>query len=791
MRSRPTWGTTVLAFAFLATSMKSMAQIGPGQVVESAFRYFKDIHLFPYPPVPDENPFPLAGSSFAKPAPTTGEVDFLAGEKNQRLRIISAGRTVQSKGDILTASGGVKAIYQGYTMTCDSLQANRATEVFILKDHAQLEGVGGTVKAQEIIVDYRNRTYQAFASAADMKPTIVGGQIRDDVYAKGKESSGSRRESFITFGDLTTCDKAHPDYDIHAKSIDVRFGKRIVMRQVSVDLLGHRLFNLPFLSLPLDDRTYQNLPYAGQDPVEGYFVKTHYGIPLKGEGTLVTREDFMTRLGLGLGAQYLYQNLKGKHQFAGDIGVYGVTGARSYDINFDHAMTIGGGKLQMNTSYQANDYLTAPQSKILNSRITYDITNRYGRTGLNFRYSKNGSTGFDSVMQNLGLTNTESIGQKYQFNTTVNFADSASSYGSGTSASSIDNRSVSINYNADDDMKQATASLGYQRTIPIGSIKNFYVGTQQTPVFTLKSDSRRLFGQGFGKDFPFNVQASIGQFGDPISGSAITRDFFSFDATKQLGDAKGVNSLNLQSNFKQGLYSDDTAQYTLGFGAHYTHRLGTDTAFNFDYSYLRPEGFSPLGMDASGKLNLASANLTVRPLSKLLLGVQTGYDATQLEQKNTPWQVVSLRAEYGSQKVFLARTLATYDPFVGSWANVRFDMMYRPGATFVGVGIRYDAINHKWADVNGFVQALKWGKAKIDLLAAFNGYSGRLQSEQLNMTYDLHCAEAVLQLVNNQSGFQNGLQLAFFIRLKALPFGSIFGAGTRGQPIGIGTGIGY
>lgn len=780
-----------VCFAIVLTAPTAFAQASAGQSLQSAFKYFKDIHLFPNPPVEGKNQYPVSGSSSQAAPPALGPIDYLAGEKDFRLQIVKGGRIAQANGDNLKVTGEVEALYRGYTMTCDTLTANLKQQVFVLRDNAALVGPGATVRAQEIIVDYKNQTYQAFASRADMKPMLVGGNILDDVYMNAKESSGGKNESYVTIGDLTTCNKEHPDYDIHARQIDIRYGKRIILRGVSVDVLGKRLFSLPFLSLPLDDRTYQNLPYAGQDPTEGYFVKTHYSIPLAGPNTLVTREDYMTRLGLGLGAAFLYQRLKGGNPYAGDIGFYGVTGARTLNLNFDNALAIGGGKLQVNATYQGNDYLTAPDSKVYSGRMNYDLRNRYGSSSLNFNFGKNSSAGFDSTTQNWGLSNSESLGSNLRFDTQLSYADSASSYNSGGSTTQVENRSLNVRFNATDDLKQATATLGYQRTIPIGSIQNFYVGSQQTPVFTLSSTSRQLFGKDFGSEVPFNVQASIGEFGDPISKATITRDFFSFSGNKSFSDSNSVNTFSVQSQFRQGIYSDNTAQYTLGFGTNYTHRLGKDTAFNLTYNYLRPEGYSPLGIDSSGKMNLASANLTVRPLRDLLLGLQTGYDAIQLEQQNTPWQVVSLRAEYGIKKYFLARTLATYDPFVGSWANVRFDLAYQPGDTYVGLGLRYDAIRHTWGDVNGFIQALKWGKAKIDLLADFNGYSGRIQSEQLNMTYDLHCAEAVLQVVNNQVGFRNGLQLVFFIRLKALPFGSIFGAGTRGQPIGLGTGLGY
>lgn len=782
------WGAVVLAGCSL-TSV-GLGQTAPAQAVTQMFKLFRAYDLFPIIPQIDTNKNPLESSTFANSGPIA-PVNPLAGQEDRELHLIQGGNSSSFKDNILTIVGPVKGTFRGYTFSGKRVTINRITQVFILQDDAELIGSGATVRADEIIVDFVHQSYQAFASNADLKPSLVGGQLLDDAYTHGQSARGDSKESFVAFGDITTCDLQKPHYDIRARSIDIRYGRRITLRHVTVDLLGKKLFSLPFLSLPLDDRTYQNLPVFGQNPVEGYYMKTNYGIPLRGDNTLLTREDYMSKLGIGLGATYLYQNLKGLHQYAGDIGFYGVTGSRTLDITADDAIGLGFGKLQINGTYQNDDYLVAPQSKILNTRALLSVPDRYGVSSFGWNLSENASPGFQSNQQTFSLSESQNFGFKYGLNSNITYNDSSSNYTNGSGNNFVDNRSVNVGFTATDDLKEATASLNYQKTIPVGTIQNFFTGTQAAPELSLTSTSTKLFGREFGANYPFQVQASIGEYGDPNSGGDITRDYFAFNFNRQLQDHGNHNSLNITSQFAQGIYSDDTAQYKLGLGLAYTHPLGKDTNFNLSYNYLRPEGFTPLGIDSSGKLNLASMGLTIRPMSDLLFGVQTGYDAIQLEQHQTPWQVVSFRTEYNVGTWFLVRSLATYDPFVKSWANIRFDFSYKPGATFVGLSARYDAINHVWGSLNGFVQALKWGRAKIDLLAAFNGFSGRIQSEQINLVYDLHCAEAVLQVVNNQTGFQNGLSLAFFIRLKALPFGSIFGAGTRGQPIGLGTGIGY
>jgi LPS-assembly protein len=86
---------------------------------------------------------------------------------------------------------------------------------------------------------------------------------------------------------------------------------------------------------------------------------------------------------------------------------------------------------------------------------------------------------------------------------------------------------------------------------------------------------------------------------------------------------------------------------------------------------------------------------------------------------------------------------------------------------------------------------LTWGKTKLSAILTYNGYTQQFDNQQYSLTYDLHCWEAVFTLQEQQTGFQPGRTMTFMLRLKALPFSSNFGAGSRGQPLGTGTGTSF
>lgn len=348
---------------------------------------------------------------------------------------------------------------------------------------------------------------------------------------------------------------------------------------------------------------------------------------------------------------------------------------------------------------------------------------------------------------------------------------------------------VNLDLTGDDDMKKAIAHFEYQRAIPVGTVENFFNTSDKTPVMTLSSDSTRLLGPRAPKSLPFATDVSFGEFVDPVSSGHITRSAFDF-AFQKLDTSLKRAHLTMDGRFNQGVYSDNTAQYTLGLDSLASYSLGRDTGLNLRYNYLRPYGFSPLIIDQTGITNLISGDISVRPFRPFLIGLQSGYDLEALRMNTqTPYQFVGVRTEYTPANWFSLRTQENYDPVQKLWNSARVDIAYRPGATFVSLGAQYDGQRQVWGSTNVFIDGLKWGRLSMSTLLQYNGYIKQFQTKQFSFAYDLHCAEAVLQVLDNNTGFNPGRQIVFFLRIKALPFQSPFGVGSFGQALGTGGGV--
>jgi len=670
-----------------------------------------------------------------------------------------------------------------------SLDGDTQTQVFTASGDASVIGVDQVLKGDVVTVDFKHNTFRAEGEDVDLRPSFFPvGRVLGDVYVTGHDAYGSRRELFGDQTLVTTCNLPDPHFALIAKSTDIRPGRRIVMRHVQLWILGHHILDLPYLSIPLDQRSSRYTPEVGNSPSEGYFVKLTVPIPMKGnDNFLDSRFAYYSKLGTGLGADYQYRarNLNGLLKLD---TIFGQTNQVTFTGH--HDQRFGPNELTFDGNFQRGNYLTAPDSTLLDTRATFNMPQRNGSdTRINLTQTSNSSPGFSSLQQVAGLNDTRNFGPLTHTSLDLTLTNNTSSF-NGTTQSQ--DKELDVHFDGTSDLKKAVAELEYLKNIPIGSGNTgFFSSADKTPVFTLRSDASRLLSKRLAPELPFQLELSTGEFSAPSffdsSIQHIERTELGFNFQKPDHPEKRFD-VSVGGRFQQGIYSDDTAQYTTGLDLGTRYDLGRDSGLNLHYNYLQQHGFTPLEFDNVGRTNIATGDLSFRPVRSLLLGAQTGYDFTQVSLGQTPWQSLGIRSEWTPASYFQLRGLATYDTFQKGWSNIRFDIGYKPGATFVSAGILYDGIRNTLGDFNMFVDGFKWGRLKTSLIFDYNGYIKQLSAAHFSFTYDLHCAEAILQILDDRTGFRPGTQIGFYIRLKAFPFSTPFGIGNRGQVIGGGTG---
>ena len=732
------------------------------------------------------NPTPMEPKSPAIVTGQEGELpqDPTSPQSSNEIRILKTG-SVNRVGDIIKLGGSVHIQYRGYDLFANEIEGNVVSQVFTLIGSAKLITIDSVIEGEDITVDYLSRKYKVMNHRSELGPRLIQGITLSLIYASGEASDGSEDEIHLKHSDFTTCDKEHPHYSFHVADGVIRPEKRIIGRNVKLKLFGRTILNIPYLSIPLDTRRERNWPEVGRTPDQGYYVKTTWAIPINGNRSLDTYVDYFELLGLGLGGRFRYAGPK----FTGFTRVYSLIGnTQSAEINIGHRQLFGAALASFETNYQQRNYLNAPQNTSWSTRAS--LTLPQGRNQTRFSYSRysNESPTFGTVNQNIGVSDQRQFGIGLKTTLDVNYVSSKTTF---AVSDPVQRTQVDVRFRGTQELRTIVAELEYQRSIPIGETANFFSSTDRTPVFTLRSDSGRLFGQDFQRRLPFQTEISVGEFANPGSSNHITRTFFDFQ-TSRSDPGSGRMGLSLQGRFRQSIYSDNTAQFATLINAAYRYSFSRDTGINFRYNFLRPRGFTPLSIDRLGSANLATIDVSFKVIRSLSIGSQSGYDFLEPSfAQGTHWQQVGVRSEWRPNDRFQLRGLSVYDPTIKKWSTTRLDAVYEVRDFYAGIGARYDGTRSSWSNVNLFVDGLKFGRLRSSFLLAYNGYTKKFDNRHFQFTYDMHCTEAVLQVIENNVGFRSGRQINFFIRIKAFPSDSGFGIGNRGQPIGTATGSGF
>lgn len=773
--------SVVLAAVSLACITTSQAQIGVVSGISKAVETLRKNGDLP----PVQQPPPTQPSGFDQLPPREGQLPppEESGEAQGQIRVLRGNYRVL--GSKLTATDHPQILYKGYQIFADRVEGNLKTNDFHAVGNVRIIGHDSAIVGDSVDFNTDTRNFTAYDADSQISPSLAQGNLKGPLYVRGKKTFGNPRRMFGEHTVVTTCDKDRPHFEIDSDSTDLRPGKRVILRRARLKLFGRTILKVPYLVIPLDQPNYRYLPEFGRSTEEGYFLKNRYGIPIRGNTVFYSRLDYYEKLGTGYGGDLVYDTLKAR----GIFHTFIITGQQPLvDISSQHVQRFKWGTLSLDNSYQKSSYLTAPDSTLQSSRMMLDLPQGRSDSRLSFFRNSNASNGFNTTQQTFGLDDQRYYGGRAQTTVSLNYSQSSTS---SSSSADTQREQLDVRLKGQQEFDKGTAMLQYQRAIPIGENANFVNASDVTPELSLTSDSRKLIGASFDKILPFRTVLSIGEYSDPRTKSRLSRENFDFNFNRSDNSASRFK-FQMTGRFRQAMYSDDTAQYVMQLGTTASYRLGQDTAFNIRYNYLRPYGFAPLQMDRTGKTNQITGDLSIRPIRSIFIGAQTGYDLISLEQgRQTPWQNISARLEWQPTDYFGIRALPTYDTFNNVWSNVRLDMTYLPGSTFVSAGARYDGVRKQWAAANFFVDGLRWGRLKTSAILSYNGYLKKFEAQHFQFTYDLHCAEAILTILDDPIGFNSGRTITFFIRIKALPFDTPFGVGKRGQPIGTGTGVGY
>lgn len=721
--------------------------------------------------------FTALAAAQSQPLPTPGQ---------DRGRItVHQAESVRREGQIIRASGGVHLTYAGYQIFGDAVEGDLSTDIFKVIGRAQIIGESEDIAAEEITANFKTRTYTFRGIRLVLDEERLERRIQGELYISAEQGTADSGLYSLEACSVTTCSLEHPHFHISSRAVEVIPGRRVRLEGAALSVGRTRLFSLPRFDIPLTPGAERYLPEIGQSADEGYFIKTRTAIDVPGLRDSDALIDLMSRLGLGLGLQGAYARARA----VGDLRLYTILGPQPGSrASLDHRDRIGQSDLTLSGLYQQNNYLTSPGQSSLQLRGQASIPSGSGSTRLTGFRTSSDRPSFSTVSQNLAVFDSRRVGE---ISTTAQVAWSQAS--TQTAASAAKQEQVDVRLEAAQQARAFGAKLEYQRAVPIESQAGFFGSSDRTPVLTLNSDTDRL---GLGRSLPFrsSLAASIGELADPASRRRVGRLYFDSDARGTLQPIPRAN-LNWFSRYRQGVYSDDTAQFAIDYGASMRYALGSGPrpAFSLDLNYMRmhSRGFTPLSIDRASRSDALSVGMGWRPDSSLSFGLQTGYDWQQAERGSSPWQQVSLRSEWAPEPGLLVRAQTIYDTFSTVWGSSRLEAAFPLLGGQAAIGAQYDGRRAVWSGLTASLAGWRTGQMDISFLADYNGYRERIDSFRARIIYDLHCTDAILEVIEDSVGFRSGRTISLTVGLKGFPSGSPFGIGTRGQAVGFGGGAGF
>jgi len=282
VRNRKLLSSAALSFGIASSAL---AQFDPSAI--NAIQAMKDGNI-----LRQNVPNPLQPSGFPNLGPK--RADERVDVNGQDFQLINADDSLIQGMDV-QAKGNVEFTVRGYRVRCDEAFGNIRRQVFTCSGHVLILGNGTNVVGDRVTVDFINENYVAEHAETQLSPEQLQNQLTGPLYVSGKLSAGTQYLTHTQDGFLTTCDLERPHFGLEARDLEIRTSKRAILRDARLRLFGHTILQVPFLVIPLDDRTYRNLPYFGRTEDEGYFVKNNYAVPLKGNSVLVTHEDIRKR----------------------------------------------------------------------------------------------------------------------------------------------------------------------------------------------------------------------------------------------------------------------------------------------------------------------------------------------------------------------------------------------------------------------------------------------------------------------------------------------------------------
>lgn len=211
----------------------------------------------------------------------------------------------------LIARGNAVITYQGTRILADYAEVDTDAKKAYAKGHVMIfKRDVPRLQGEEIYYDFGNHT-GSFPNAR---------AINEPFYARGKDIQQVREGvEKIKGGTVTTCNLEKPHYEIRCKSATLYVDEKLIMRNATIYVLGHPVFWLPWLDIPLNWPEIPLQVMAGHTTEYGAYIELSKGITFNKYLWGKAHIDWRSKRGFGAGWDQYYDFGKLAH---GNVKLY-------------------------------------------------------------------------------------------------------------------------------------------------------------------------------------------------------------------------------------------------------------------------------------------------------------------------------------------------------------------------------------------------------------------------------------------------------------------------------------
>ncbi|MCS7223753.1 MAG: hypothetical protein NZ959_04210 [Armatimonadetes bacterium] len=703
----------------------------------------------------------------------------------------------------LDGEGTAKVTYQGLTLFARRVRYSETEKV--LEAEEGLRGIfdrGAEFQGGRLLYFVDKRLWTLNSAQLTVEPGYFEEGVAEPIYFRLAAAEGRENRMTGQRGSVSSCDRPHPHYSLQSREMIMIPDDRLILRGVGLFIGRTRILSLGRYTISLKPRRQRSrLPFSpevGQDNINGWFVRTSFGLLDTQSQSANLLLDLTQRRGTGYGLEhnYKFSRFEGGFNFTTQQTAFG---GREQNLSWRHSQMLAAGLLlALNWDRRSNTPFYGLSFSNFSRLISLRKTWRRGSSQLDFRSLGYGSGRTQSSDDNWTLLHTLSSARQ-SVNVQVNLRQTRR-FGQPTDAELT--QRVEFRQRFSDAWD---AALRFEQRVDPDKDRftgdNFFYALDRTPEVSFAFRPRRA-------SFLLPT-ASIGlsrwqepQFGPTRAVTTTERvDIRLETPTRSLSLTRSLRWTH-SATFHQYLYGNDTAQYLYSYRGSLNWQWGGQSSLDLSYWVQKHRGFSPFRSDALTAYENADLRMQISPSQRFVFSASTGLD---IERNFFRDALLNLR--WNPSRGFAFDLSSGYSLERGQWQDILGRLVISQpgglglptGGTFVNyygfrpspfgeerpppppggfrseLTFRYSPTRGEWSRVRLFLDWSPFRNWRLEGLAGYSGVLKKLDIAQFRLTRDFHCYQMWLTFNRETREFR------FFFVVKAFPIlQQFFGTSNEG-----------